>query len=342
MDNLLIEHLRFAGKSWEQVGATLGCTAEAARGSYKRHRLGNYGEKPAPALAVASPKSARDVCHVLTPTQPFSTPIPWGARTLPKDRVTRAVVYGDEHHPFHDEQALALVRAVIKDVQPDIIVHLGDGVDCHAISKYDTDPSRLWNLQDDIDSFRRSLHATADACPTARRLLLEGNHEDRLRRLIWGLPDKAKQLVRLREVEGALRWPVLLDLPGVGFEWVPVNKQPVGDVLPRMLATHGSRVSPHAGYSARLELEKYGHSGVSGHTHRMAVHPRRDYNGQSRWIEAGFVASYEQPYSNTCNWQQGMVVLEWSADFRLMQEYLLFFRDGRVLWKSQELDATGA
>jgi hypothetical protein len=102
---------------------------------------------------------------------------------------------------------------VIKDVKPDTIINLGDCADCYAISAYDKDPARVHGLQDEIDMVRAHLHQVAQLAPEAQRYYLEGNHEDRLRRLIWTLPGTASELARLRSFQQAMTWPSLLGLP---------------------------------------------------------------------------------------------------------------------------------
>src|SRR3954467_5035204 len=91
---------------------------------------------------------------------PFAVPIPSPARPvggIPR----RTVVYGDTHFPHHSQSTLDLLYAVIEDVAPDCIIHLGDAADCYPISSYDKDPTNVHGLQDEIDMVRTHFHQVA-------------------------------------------------------------------------------------------------------------------------------------------------------------------------------------
>jgi hypothetical protein len=72
-----------------------------------------------------------------------------------------------------------------------------------------------------------------------------------------------------------------------------------------------------SGWSGKGEWEKYGRSGVSGHTHRLGWFVHRDHNGNSNWAETGCTCLLESPYGVDFDWQQGFVVMTWNQDHRL-------------------------
>jgi hypothetical protein len=251
------------------------------------------------------------------------------------------VLFGDVQAPFHDRKAVALTEAIIRDVQPQGIANMGDLSDCYIISDYDRDPHRLMNFQGELDTAAPIQYRLHNAAPSARSYLLEGNHEDRLRRAIWRMPEVAKQIATLRKVRAALQWPELLDLDGAGTQWVPASEQPKLDIVPKIVLTHGSRTAVAAGYAARREQSHYGKSGASGHTHRLAVYRHRDLNGIASWAETGCLCLLDgQSYGQHFDWQQGLVVAEWNPDRKLMDMQDVLFRDGRALWRSREFTAT--
>lgn len=286
--------------------------------------------------AQSVPSKLSDILDI--PVRPFAVPIPIPPKPQ-EGKPLRAVVFGDTHYPFQDEAALKVVLGVIADVSPNIIVHLGDLVDCWQISRFDKDPSRFDSLQQNIDQARVLLHQVAQVAPQAQRVLLEGNHEHRLEKMLWQLQGRDREIVRLRKVNQVLNWPSLLDLQDIGWDFVPERDQSKRPVLPKIITKHGTVVRKYACYTARGEWEKYGASGISGHTHRAGVFTHRDHNGSAVWIEAGCTCDLEPSYGTDFDWQQACVVLDWSADRYVMEEHIVRIRDGRAIWRSRELVA---
>ena len=271
---------------------------------------------------------------------PFTVPIPFVPGLGWSRPTTKAVIFGDTHIGFHDEAALGIVNQIIVEEKPDILIHVGDLLDAGVISmKFPTDPSRLDTLQDDIDTARTKLHQWAQLAPQAERWLLEGNHEQRLTRLIWGLQGAARELPKLRIFQQQMSWPVLLGLDQIGWNFVPYDDQPRADILPRLLVKHGDVIRKYAGWTAKGEWEKSGKSGISGHTHRAAIWCHKDYNGTARWIETGCTCKLEgTPGANSPDWQQAVTVIEWNEDKTLMDVRQTLIRDGRALHNGEEID----
>ena len=358
--NAAIARLKHEGLKWEKIGRLLGLSSEVCRDRYRRRKqraltaapaTGNdaspvehVGESRVEPIPAAVPR----VASVLElPPRPFEVPLSPGVFVSPAPSAHNftALLHGDAQSPFHDPKSMALVEAIASETQPHVIVNMGDGVDCYEISDFGHDPHRLATLQDAIDDARRVQYRVRDAAPSAVSYWLEGNHEDRLRRMLERLPQVAQQLVHLRNVDREISWPRLLDLDGMGTTWVPLTEQPKLDIVPKIVLTHGTLVRIAAGYTARGEMEKYGRSGASGHTHRLAAYKKRDLNGTSTWIETGCTCLLDgQVYGAHFNWQAGCVFLEWNADRRLMQEHLINFRGGRAFWRGTEygpLEGTG-
>lgn len=292
-------------------------------------------------VALSRATRPSKVAEVLTlPPRPFHVPMPSPAKTV-EGKSLKAVVFGDTHIRFHDEQALAIVEAVIEGEKPDILVHLGDLLDAGMISqKFAIDPKRLETLQDDIDLARVKLHQWAQLAPQAERWLLEGNHEQRLTRLIWNLEGAARELPRLRIFQQNMSWPNLLELAPIGWNWVDYEDQPRDDILPKLLVKHGEVVRKFGGWSAKGEWEKAGKSGGSGHTHRANIWRHKDYNGQATWVEHGCTCLLNgTPGARNPDWQQAVTIYEWSADRTLMDVRQVSIRDGRAMWNGIELSA---
>lgn len=270
------------------------------------------------------------------PVRPFEVEIPAPVQSSKPKKWTTAVCYGDTHVPFHDPTAIRVLHGVIKDARPDIIVNVGDVVDCWQISRFDKDASRLDSLQENIDDARKHLHQIAQLAPKARRVLLEGNHETRLARAICGLEGVSREFGKLRAFQQAMTWPNLLQTESMGWEFIPERMQSRTPILPKIITKHGSVVRKWSGWSGKGEWEKYGRSGVSGHTHRLGWFVHRDHNGNSSWAETGCTCLLESPYGVDFDWQQGFAVMTWNADYRLQDTQFVSVRDGSAIWREKE------
>jgi hypothetical protein len=80
--------------------------------------------------------------------------------------------------------------------------------------------------------------------------------------------------------------------------------------------THGTNTGANkAGFAARFEMARYGTSGVTGHTHRLATYYERTRHKLKVWIEAGHMSQRQPHYLKFFpNWQQGIVKGEASRD----------------------------
>lgn len=63
-----------------------------------------------------------------------------GESTIPKV-AKRIMTIGDTHAPYTHPDALAFLESVRNSYQPDVVVHMGDETDGHAISFHDSDPN---------------------------------------------------------------------------------------------------------------------------------------------------------------------------------------------------------
>ena len=213
-----------------------------------------------------------------------------------------------------------------------------------TLGMVDFDVVDLSNLQRQIihgtpDLGRTKLHQWAQLAPQAERWLLEGNHEQRLTRLIWNLEGAARELPRLRIFQKNMSWPALLDTDAIGWNWVAYEDQPRDDILPCLLVKHGDVVRKFGGWSAKGEWEKSGRSGVSGHSHRANIWRHKDFNGQATWAEAGCTCLYTTPGARNPDWQQAVTIFEWSEDRALMDVRQVLIRDGQALYDGMGISA---
>lgn len=229
-----------------------------------------------------------------------------------------SVHFGDVHYPHQDDRCLSILHQIIQLTDPTVVVDHGDTLDAEQLGRWAKDPHRRVSLAEEIRMGAEHFgKISALARPGARLVWLEGNHEDRLRRTIWDLADRraAGELLTLPKVSDALQWGSLLGLDSLSWEQVPYqathDKSNFMLLFDRIVCKHGASTGAHP---AQAEFKKYGKSGISGHTHKMASHHHRDWNGQLRWTCLGLMGRIREDYVDHAAWQQSLAVVTWSKD----------------------------
>ena len=209
----------------------------------------------------------------------------------------RRIVLPDLHIPFHDKKLLACWIERLRSQPWDGIDIIGDLIDCYTLSRFDKNPTRKNTFQQEIDEARDLLKGIRSHQPKADIRYSEGNHEDRLRKMLWG---KCPALAHLRNltIQG------ILGLDDLGIKWHSTqNPYKIGDLW----YTHGDILRSHAGMSARAKSESIHGSVLMGHTHRMGWSPKTTWMGTMDAYEVGHMTDPAQlDYVRTCpNWQPG-------------------------------------
>lgn len=240
--------------------------------------------------------------------------------------------YGDVHFPFQDDRVLNILYAIVREVQPNLVVDHGDLADCYQISRFEKNPHHRVSMQQEIELAAKHLATLAGLAPNAERWYLKGNHEDRLRRIVWDMAQGAPgQLMTLPGVTEALRWENLLGLEKMG--WVFYEKRVT--LFDKIILKHGDVVRKQSAYSARAEHEKYAKSGMSGHTHRAGDYYQRDHNGQHGWFEIGCCCNIDPEYVDDPNWQNSFLVVTWSDDRTQYRVERVLIHDGMAMFRGK-------
>ena len=255
---------------------------------------------------------------------------------MPPAKVKHALFYGDTHYPFHSKKALAVVTALARELNPERVIHMGDLIDCWQISRFDKDPTRREFLQDDIDSSMAHLKEMFMATPNAEHFYLEGNHEHRLTKTIAKMPDGQKELARLRVFQRYITWPKIMEDCGVDpglWEFIPAKGQARRRLFPKMITKHGTVVRKWSAWTAKGEWEKYGCSGISGHTHRLGLFFHNDFNGAHAWAETGCTCDLTPDYCEDPDWQHGAVVGTYTSDWKYFVLEPVYIQQGNAIWR---------
>jgi hypothetical protein len=322
------------GLGWSEIGRRIGMTRDKAERTYSRAK--------APAANRSAPVSEMETV-LDVPVRPFEVAVPKVDRPR-KGKFRRAVLYGDTHYPFHDPRALAVVKSIIRDVEPDLLVDMGDLLDAYTISRYSKDPNRRVSLQDEINLGRTHLHEMAQLAPYADRVLLDSNHFARLMAVIHGMQGESRELARLDVFRQTMTWPHLLGLEQIGWRWIPEHLQAKTRLIPKMILKHGTVVRKGSAMSARGEYERYNRSGASGHTHRLGAFYHRDVEGGHAWFETGCTCAMDPDYirDGHADWQQGCTVVTYTEDGSRFQVEQVFIQDGRAIWRDSDYQADAA
>jgi hypothetical protein len=184
------------------------------------------------------------------------------------------------------------------------------------------------NLQQEIDIGAELLNELRSNCPTAKIDYLEGNHEERLKRLVR----QQHSLYGLR----ALSIPSLLNLEDLDIDY-HAYKHPL-DFNGKILSiVHGHRVSKHSAYSAKAHLIDNGYMNVIiGHTHRMGFYYHDGHNGRRRGYENGGLFDRNKlKYVVEPNWQNGFCVVYLRDDDPEFVQIvpIEMANDGSFIWK---------
>ncbi len=229
------------------------------------------------------------------------------------------IVLPDLHVPFHDKKLLEcwMTRLCSRPGWDGVDI-IGDFLDCYTLSRFNTNPQRKVNFQSEVDEGHHILERiTARACGVDIRYS-EGNHEDRLRKVLWG---KSQALAHLRN----LTIPDILGLDDFGIKWHSVeNPYKIGDLW----YTHGDLLRSQAGVSARAKSDAMNCSVMIGHTHRQGWCPKTSPQGTLEAYECGHMADQAQlDYARSIyNWQLGWAEVHFKDSYHWVNFYRVIDR----------------
>jgi predicted phosphodiesterase len=177
---------------------------------------------------------------------------------------SRFLAFSCTHAPLTDEGAFQWVLSQIHDKKPDVVIHLGDGLEADSASRWPSEAK--WTLTEEFEAFNSQLErireAHRDASGVANLVYIEGNHDanllaiNRIDKKLRDLCDyrSPKNVPELRHWDTTTRY--------VYDRRVGVYK--IGQVS----FTHGFEVGNNAGAIQSTQLgDPYGLL-VFGHTHR--------------------------------------------------------------------------
>lgn len=307
---------------------------------------------------------------VVQVSKPVNVKLPKNGKPLDKGRWKRAVIlpdiqfgyFRDTHdilHPIQDEAALDVALQLVKEINPHVIVMVGDNMDNCELGKYRHSPAFARTMQATIDRAGLFCAQLRSICPEAEIIWLCGNHEQRLTDFIL---DNAKAAFGLKKANAPDSWPVLsvpelcrLDEYGVTF--VPGYPASSFWINERLKVIHGNKVNSN-GSTVHKYLTKERVSTISGHIHRVEMgHITRESHDGPRTIMAmspgclaridGVVPSTKGgidldglPIPSTEDWQQAIGVVTYEeGDGKFIPE-IVPIHEGWTLYRGKEFLAS--
>lgn len=269
--------------------------------------------------------------EIIADLRPVQVSVPRNRRVSTTKHVAKTVAFlSDTHGQFVDERALDVACQIVSDLEPDMLVHLGDLGDFYSISSHEKNPERRQDLQHDVEEAARILGKIDQTVSSdTPKILVEGNHENRLKRYIW---HTAPALAGLKH----LNIPELIGANDLGWEYVKQDKE----IFPEFIVKHGDFVAGKSGYTARKEMDRAWLSGISGHTHRLGVHcytaRRHSLYGVrgAVWIENGCLCEQDAEYlKSPGDWQQGFTIVRFTDDGPVPE--LVYILNGRAFYNGK-------
>ena len=221
----------------------------------------------------------------------------------------KVLCLSDLHIPYHSEIAVNAAVEWGMEHQPDVIVLNGDVADFYTISRWEKDPNAR-NFVAETDAIEQTLEWLQRCFPDARKIYMEGNHEERYTKYIW---QKAPELwgvdnVRIQEI---------LHVADYGFEYID-GRRPV--MAGKMCIMHGHEINAHGGVNpARTAFLRTSTSVLIGHLHRTSTHAESDmWHSETVTFSQGCLCDLRPEYcrvSNKWNWGFAFVAAEKDGQF---------------------------
>jgi predicted phosphodiesterase len=188
--------------------------------------------------------------------------------------IQRVLLLPDIHVPDHDERALGLVRDFAKQWKPNRVCQMGDLMNADQVSSFPNE------CETDLsDEFEVAGQILDDLKVTD---WLEGNHEERLRRV--GLTKK-----NMRKLLNPAK---NLGMDKRRINWKPYHKTEGILRFGKLNVLHGFYCNE---YAARKHSDAYGCC-VFGHTHRIQAHqPKHAFESHTGY-NIGCLCKLDLPY----------------------------------------------
>lgn len=262
------------------------------------------------------------------------------------------------YDPFHDQSAMSIFVETCREYQPDKITILGDFLDLPSQGRFDQEAAFANTTQLAINAGHVFLAQLREAAPEAEIILIEGNHDLRMRRFI---ESNALAAFGIKRAEMPDSWPVmslpfLLRLDDLNVKYVdayPAATDWDNDLTRNI---HGTKANSKGSTMAQYVHELPHVSTWAGHTHRCEIVYRTVLGARGEPIESyaanpgvlcrvdgavpsvhGATGSSGIPERIVEDWQQGFGILYYNETESWPQ--VVRIRNGRAVIEGQLIAA---
>lgn len=247
------------------------------------------------------------------------------------------LIIPDQHaHPDHNNDRADWLGKLILDKKPDVVINMGDAADMPSLSSYDKGKSSFhgMNYERDIDAHLDFQDRLWHPLRKAKRkqpykVVLHGNHENRLRKVLEYDPHLAGEKYGVsfknfsfsdyyhEQVPYNGQTPGVFTLDGIAFAHYFIS-----GIMGRPIS------GEHHAYSL---IAKQYRSCVAAHSHTADFAIRTDVQGNHiQGLVCGVYQDYESKWAGESNklWWRGVVYLRGVEDGRYDPEFISL---GRIM-----------
>jgi hypothetical protein len=194
----------------------------------------------------------------------------------------------------------------VRKVRPDRVIIAGDLLDALDLSHFNKVPEFGDRYDEEIAYANLFLDALR-AVYRGQIDIIEGNHEMRLKQLVWGNAPALSGMSgfsiseRLQLKERGIGWHEVQD---GAAKFVDNYIEDQG-----FLVGHFNIARKGAGNTVRGLLDTYGKNIVQSHCHRMALIYKRQYDRTLIGVECGCMCSLKPTWMKQTDWSNGFVDL---------------------------------
>jgi hypothetical protein len=228
------------------------------------------------------------------------------------------LILPDSHaHPDYNNDRYDWVGKLILDIKPDVFINIGDTADMSSLSAYDKGKASFHgknygkDIEAHLDAQERLFGPIIKAKKKRpRSVILEGNHEHRLKKVLDYEPhlEGIRYGISFRDFDFESRYSDIVEYDGgspgvISIDGVDYAHYFVSGISGRALQ------SIHHGYA--LTQKRFG-SSTCGHSHLFDYYVNRDSSGNTRQgLVCGVYQDYVAPWAGAaqCNhWTSGVVI----------------------------------
>lgn len=283
------EFIRSKGQDPDSVTFTWGWTSNPAGGVW--NKLNNVRpvtakDAHAPAWPLIHPAAPVTVTIAHRPVQPARS-LKLALKGADTQIGFRRLADGTLD-PFHDTAAMdVFIQAAVK-LQPDKIQILGDFLDLASQGRFAQEASFAQTTQEALNAGHRFLASLRAACPDAKIVVIEGNHDKRMQNFIEA---NAVAAFGLKRADMPDSWPVmslpyLLRLDELSIEYVDAYPAATDWDNDTTRNIHGTKVNSRGSTTSQYVFELPHLNTWAGHTHRVEVTYRSVIGARGEPVES--------------------------------------------------------